>query len=116
MWQESAEGINPLRIDVVPIGEESPVRSARRLGCRCLLRGIRTVSEYEEEVVLQRINHDLEPTVKTVFLLPDDEYAQVSGGIVRGLVGKPGWEEEVKQYVPVATWEALMNKFWRTAP
>jgi pantetheine-phosphate adenylyltransferase len=115
MWQESAEGINPLRIDVVHIGEESPVRSARRLGCRCLLRDIRTVSEYEDEVVLQRVNHDLEPTVKTVFLLPDDEYANVSGSVVRGLIGKPRWQEAVKQFIPVATWEALMHKCRRTA-
>lgn len=110
LWRENAEAVNERRIEVVAIDEEPPVRAAKRLRCRFILRSIRTVWEYEAQVASQRANHALEPIIQTVFLMPDDEIAAVSSGLVRDMIGKAGWHEAVKRYVPVATWEALVRK------
>ncbi len=63
---------------------------------RCILRGIRAISDYEYELRMALMNRRLEPSVETVFLMAAEEYSYVSshllkqvfllGGRVDGLV------------------------------
>ena len=72
------------------------VQFAKSIGAKCVLRGIRAISDYEYELQMALMNRRLEPRLETVFMMPADKYSYVSsrlvrevaqaGGPVRGLV------------------------------
>lgn len=75
-----------------------------------ILRGIRSVQDYEFERTMRYVNADLRPEVHTVFLMPPPELAVVSSSFVKGLIGPEGWEDVVKKYVPESVFQALKAK------
>ena len=52
-------------------------------GCRAIIRGLRSLSDYDYEVQLHQINNDIsEGSVSTVCLFADSEYQFVSSSVV----------------------------------
>lgn len=80
---------------------------AQSVGARFILRGIRTVSDYEYERVMRNINSDLNDSISTIFLMPPRGIAEISSSMVKGLVGPEGWETIVGDYVPRAVFAKL---------
>lgn len=72
---------------------------AGSLGARFVLRGIRTVGDFEFERAMRHINSDLGSAITTVFLMPPREIVEVSSSMVKGLVGPEEWEEVVGRFV-----------------
>src|ERR1035437_1272290 len=72
------------------------VEFARQQGASAVLRGIRAISDYEDEFQMALMNRRLAPEIETVFLQPAGRYSFVSsrmlkevfafGGDVSGLV------------------------------
>ncbi|WP_083301042.1 pantetheine-phosphate adenylyltransferase [Jeongeupia sp. USM3] len=82
---------------------------AREEGAHYILRGIREAADYEFERKMRYVNADLAPHIDTVFLMPPREIAEISSTMVKGLVGPKGWEGVVRQYVPTAVFERLLQ-------
>jgi len=69
---------------------------AKNSDATAIVRGIRTVSDYEYELRMALMNRRLEPEIETVFLMADEEFSYVSstlmkqvfelGGRVAGLI------------------------------
>ncbi len=57
---------------------------ARRLGVSCILRGVRSTTDYEYELNIADINHHLAQT-ETVILLAKPKLASLSSSVVREL-------------------------------
>lgn len=87
---------------------------ARSVGAQFILRGIRDTRDFEYERGMRHINHDLHPGITTVFLMPPRQIAEVSSSLVKGLVGPAGWREVVRQYVPPAVCELLLDRHGRS--
>ena len=85
------------------------VNYAKGIGADYIVRGIRTGSDYEYERSMRYINHDLQPSIATVLLMPPREYAEVSSTMVKGLVGPKDWQEVIKRYVPTPVYEKIMQ-------
>lgn len=85
------------------------VNYARSIGADFIIRGIRTASDYEYERSMRHINHDLQPDISTVFLMPPREYAEVSSTMVKGMVGPQNWQAMIRRYVPDAVYEKIMQ-------
>ena len=72
------------------------VEYARRQRASAIVRGLRAVSDFENEFQMTLMNRHLEPSVETVFMMPAEQYTYVSsrltkevfrlGGSVHGLV------------------------------
>jgi pantetheine-phosphate adenylyltransferase len=73
---------------------------------RYIVRGIRSVADYEFERQMAEINRKIEPDIETVILMCPPELASVSSSAVKGLIGPPGWEDVVGRYVP----ESVLDK------
>ena len=58
----------------------------REIGARYMLRGLRTVADFEYERAIAEMNRTQAPEVETVFLACDSRYAAISSTIVRDLV------------------------------
>jgi len=109
MLREAVEGLEGVSVD--SFESQFLVHYANSVGAGHLLRGIRDVAGFEFERGMRHINHDLQPEVTTVFLMPPRDIAEVSSSLVKGLVGPDGWPDVAKKYVPPAVHKALVEKF-----
>jgi pantetheine-phosphate adenylyltransferase len=80
---------------------------AQTTGATHILRGIRSESDYEYERTMRNINGDLDSSICTVFLMPPRDIAEVSSGMVKGLVGPKDWRRVVRKYVPATVYRHL---------
>lgn len=84
------------------------VEYAKQIGANILVRGIRSVSDFEYEINLANINKTLEPTIETVFLPTSPTLAVVSSSMVKEVARHGG---DISQFVPKGIVEAIGSKF-----
>ena len=65
-------------------------------GARAMLRGVRSVTDFDYESQLAGMNRALAPDVETVFLTPDARYQHISSTLVREIAMLQG---DVGQFV-----------------
>jgi pantetheine-phosphate adenylyltransferase len=56
---------------------------ARQRGATSIVRGLRAVSDFENELAIAHLNRKLAPEIDTVFFMADIEHAYLSSGLVR---------------------------------
>lgn len=56
---------------------------AKRRGAKVLVKGLRAVSDYEQEVQMAIINRKLNPNLETMFLASSEKYTYLSSTIVK---------------------------------
>lgn len=96
-----------VRIDT--FANEFLVNYANSVHAGFIVRGIRSSADYEYERAIRHINADLQPDIKTVFLMPPREIAEISSTMVKGLVGPQGWRDIVPRYVPEAVFAKMLT-------
>lgn len=84
------------------------VEFARQHRAQVILRGIRTVADFEYEFQLAGMNRKLSPGIETVFMTPSDNYQFVSSTLVREIAALGG---DVTQFVSPAVKNRLDQKF-----
>ncbi|GJG88487.1 phosphopantetheine adenylyltransferase [Gemmatimonadetes bacterium T265] len=84
------------------------VAFARGVGATFLVRGVRSVADFEYEQQMARMNRHIAPAIDTVFLAPAPELAWVSSTLVRE-VARLG--ERVDALVTPNVADALRAKF-----
>jgi pantetheine-phosphate adenylyltransferase len=79
-----------------------------KIGAAFMLRGIRTVADFEYECAISQMNHMMNHDVETVFLLTTPELTPVNSTIVREVLMHGG---DVSMFVPEGMdIESVMNK------
>ena len=78
------EGI--ANVEVVAF-EGLTVDCAREHGAQCIVRGLRAVTDFEHELSLVLANEQLEPDIKTVFVMPSVNHLYLSSSVVRQAAG-----------------------------
>lgn len=81
---------------------------AKQQNARVILRGLRTVTDFDYEFQLASMNRSLNPEIESIFLMPAEKYMCVSSSLVREIAAFRG---EVKGFVPANIVEALQKKF-----
>lgn len=70
---------------------------ARKVGTNIVLRGMRTVSDFESELQMALANKTLYKELETVFMVTDSEYSHISSSLIREIITLSG---SVKEMVP----------------
>jgi len=97
-------------IEVHVLGpDDYVVNYAMKLGVKFLLRGIRTVADFDYERSLNLINTDIEPIIHTIFLMPPRHLAEISSSTVKSILGPVGWQDIVYKYVPMGAYDELLH-------
>jgi pantetheine-phosphate adenylyltransferase len=104
MLRELTAGLKNVRLDTF---DGLMVEFAKSIDAKCVLRGIRAISDYEYELQMALMNRKLEPTLETVFMMPADKYSYVSSRLVREVAQAGG---PVKGLVPEAVEQKLREK------
>ena len=77
------------------------VQFVRQCGARVIMRGVRTLSDIEQEFTMTLANRSLDPDVETVFLMAGEEYSHVSSSLIKQIAPLAG-DEELARFVPRA--------------
>ena len=76
-------------------------------GAKAMLRGVRSVTDFDFENQLAGMNRALAPDVDTVFLTPDSRYQYISSTLVREIASLKG---DVAQFVAPIVQARLLQK------
>ncbi|MFT5211390.1 MAG: pantetheine-phosphate adenylyltransferase [Flavobacterium sp.] len=82
------------------------VEFAREVGADVILKGIRTVTDFEYEFQMLNMNRALQPGMETIFLAPSEEFSYISSTLVRQIAAYGG---DVSQFVHPSVAQALKN-------
>lgn len=91
-------------------GNVALVQFARDKKAQYILRGIRSVSDFDYERMLKNVNTDLDESIETIFLMPPKNLSEVSSSMVKGMLKIKGWEQIITRYVPAAMRGALIER------
>lgn len=69
----------------------------RKNGIGAVLRGLRTVSDFEFEYQMALTNRHLAPSIETVFVMPSAQFSYVSSSLIREIVRNGG---DVGSFLP----------------
>ncbi len=84
------------RIHIVSY-EGLTVEFCKSIGAAYMIRGIRTVSDFEYEKAIAQMNHSLEPGIESIFIVSKPGYSSISSSIVREIMRYNG---NVSQFIP----------------
>lgn len=73
-----------------------------------ILRGLRTVTDFDYEFQLASMNRQLNPKIESIFLVPSEKYMSVSSSLIREIAFLEG---DVSAFVPPIVVQALKNKY-----
>ena len=83
------------------------VEFCRQTGHDAILRGLRTVSDFEYEYQMALTNRHLEEQVETVFVMPSARFAFVSSSLIRDVVRHGG---DVSAFLPPSVEKRLKER------
>ena len=79
---------------------------AKEVGAEVILKGIRTVTDFEYEFQMLSMNRILQPGLETVFLAPSEEFSYISSTLVRQIASYGG---DISRFVHPSVARALSN-------
>ena len=79
---------------------------AKEVGAEVILKGIRTVTDFEYEFQMLSMNRILQPGLETVFLAPSEEFSYISSTLVRQIASYGG---DISRFVHPSVAKALSN-------
>ncbi|MCR5820422.1 MAG: pantetheine-phosphate adenylyltransferase [Bacteroidaceae bacterium] len=69
---------------------------ATQIGTKCILRGVRTVADYQYEMNMADINHRLS-ALETIVLFSEPQHAAISSSVVRELAS---FGRDIQEFLP----------------
>jgi pantetheine-phosphate adenylyltransferase len=91
----------------VTVFEGLTVNLARERGATSIVRGLRALSDFENELAIAHLNRKLAPEIDTVFFMTGIEHAYLSSGLVREIAAFGG---DISAMVPDAAARRLTSR------
>ena len=94
------------KVKVVPF-EGLLIDFAEKMDAGMVVRGLRAITDFENELKMAQTNHKLSPKVETVFLTTSLEYAYLSSTVVKEVAAFGG---DISQFVPEIVERRIQEK------
>lgn len=82
------------------------VEFAAEQECQTMLRGLRSIGDFEYELKMTTMNSHLAPDIETIFLMTQEEHSFVSSSLIKEVARFGG---DVSKFVPPHVAEALSH-------
>ncbi|MBX0326861.1 pantetheine-phosphate adenylyltransferase [Oscillochloris sp. ZM17-4] len=105
LLREAAQGLRGVEVASY---STLTVDFARSVGACALVRGLRTVSDFEAEFQMAQINQSLDATIEVVLLAAGRQYGHISSSVVREMAGLG---RDPVEFAPPHVVAALRQKF-----
>ena len=83
------------------------VRFAKENEAVALIRGLRSISDFEYEFQMALMNRSLAPEISTIFMMPDEKYMHLNSTVVKEIAALDG---NISDYVPAIVEAQLKSK------
>jgi pantetheine-phosphate adenylyltransferase len=83
-------------------------RYAKGIEALVIIRGLRAVSDFEFEFQMALMNRKIEPTVETVFLMPNEKFSYLSSSLIKDIAKRGG---DITCFVPPIVEKKLNQRF-----
>ena len=83
------------------------VKFAKEKEAIALVRGLRSISDFEYELQMALMNRSLAPEISTIFMMPDEKYMHLNSTVVKEIAALKG---DISAYVPAIVEEQLKSK------
>ena len=83
------------------------VRFAKENEAIALIRGLRSISDFEYEFQMALMNRSLAPEISTVFMMPDERYMHLNSTVVKEIAALEG---DISAFVPAIVEAQLKSK------
>jgi len=80
---------------------------AREVGAGMILRGLRAVSDFDYELQMAGMNHRLDPSIETVFLMAGESHQFIASRLVKEVARMGG---DISSFVPSLTLERTLAR------
>ena len=94
-------------IKIISFSESLTVNVAKELGAEVMIRGVRSVRDYEYETEIANMNKYIEPEIETFLLIAKPELSYVSSSLIKEVVEFGG---DVSKFVPENVEKAMKKK------
>lgn len=84
------------------------VDAAVALNANVIMRGLRLVSDFEDELLLDMHNRRLNPTIETIYMMPTQDFLYFNSSFVKQIVAID--PTRLGNYVPAAVTRRLLKK------
>ncbi|MFN5705281.1 MAG: pantetheine-phosphate adenylyltransferase [bacterium] len=78
----------------------------KKVNAQYMIRGIRSVSDFEYEKAISQMNHAMQPDIESIFVLSKPGFSAISSTIVRDILRNGG---DITQFVPKEVAEYLLT-------
>lgn len=78
------------------------------VGATAIIRGLRSLTDFEYEMQIALMNRKMQPTLQTVFLMPHEKYTYLNSSIIREIAR---YKQNVSEFVPRIVEQKLKEKF-----
>lgn len=100
-WAYLQSNFRPDFINVDIMGNKYLADYAKEVQATHIVRGLRSVDDFNQECLLRDFNMSHWPIEHTYFMAHSDT-RHISSSFVKGLIGYEGWEKEIRKYTFVA--------------
>ena len=83
------------------------VKFAKENKAVALIRGLRSISDFEYEFQMALMNRSLAPEISTIFMMPDEKYMHLNSTVVKEIAALDG---DISAYVPAIVEAQLKSK------
>ncbi len=97
---------NGTAVEVRPF-EGLLVDFARAVGASMIVRGLRTVSDFDYEFLMAGMNYRMAPDIETVFLLASERHQFIASRLVKEVAALGG---DISSFVPALTLERTLRR------
>jgi pantetheine-phosphate adenylyltransferase len=104
LFEKSLKKASNVTID---IWEGLTVDYLEKIKCKYLVRGIRSITDFDHEFVMSTMNKKLNPKIDTIFVPADIEYNFVSSRAVKEVAVNGG---DLEHFVPAVVAKAVREK------
>ena len=73
-----------------------------------IIRGLRHVSDFEFEIQMAMMNFNLNPNIKSMFMMPDEKYIHLNSTVIKDVARLGG---DISDYVPKCVQDALYDRY-----
>lgn len=78
------------------------------VGATSIVRGLRSVTDFEYEMQIALMNRKMQPELQTIFLMPHEKYTYLNSSIIREIAR---YKQDVSEFVPEVVEQKLKEKF-----
>ncbi|EMI15375.1 Coenzyme A biosynthesis protein [Rhodopirellula maiorica SM1] len=82
----------------------------RSVDANIMVRGIRPLTDTAGEFTMMMANHQLDPSIETVFLMADERFAHISSSLLKQIAMLSDDDEQLAKFVPLKIIPELRSK------